>query len=411
MLSQMFDRSHQPPISRLDQLSKSSFLTSLPVDPRPQLLTLARSAECQKSISQALGADFHLRFASTSEQGLMEISQECPDVILCDLDNRPKDLIDYLKKSGFGSTPILIMANEKDRQKALAWIDHGATDILSSLQPAEVKARLSIYLHSAKAQRILQNEMKRPSINLCEMAGEITLKNRELFRTNRLKDEFMAMLSHELRNPINVISGFAEVLLSNTEDTELIQEAAQAIYRNAQFQVKLVQDLMDVSRSIAGKMILDCKPQELVQILKEVLPSAQTAAHSKGIKLFVHLKSSGLIQGDATRLSQVIWNLLSNAIKFTPEGGQVDIELQNQGNWIEFAVRDTGVGIEADFLPFIFEQFHQQDTTITKNYGGLGLGLAIVKHIVELHRGSIAAHSEGAGQGATFTVRFPSILN
>ena len=211
---------------------------------------------------------------------------------------------------------------------------------------------------------------------------------------------------------MNVISGFAEVLLQGCEDPQTVQESAQAIYRNAQVQIKLVTDLLDVSRGITGKLVLDPRPMDLKNLINDIIPPAREAASKKGVLLIVSSEiTSGTINGDPARISQVIWNLLSNSLKFTPSGGQIEVHLSGNNQWIELKIKDSGVGIDPNFLPKVFERFLQQDSSITKNFGGLGLGLAIVRHIVELHGGQVQAHSDGIGQGATFTVLLPLLSN
>jgi signal transduction histidine kinase len=291
-------------------------------------------------------------------------------------------------------------------------MSQGASDVINlPFEATEVQTRMNNYLQIYLARKALKSHFhcngRAPSLAL--LAQNATIKAQELDRTNKMKDDFLAMLSHELRNPINVISGFAEVLVDNSEDAELAKEAAETIYRNAQFQAKLIQDLMDVSRSMNGKMILECRPLELDFLLEEMLPSVETAAQKKNIDVKTQFNCAGLISGDCTRITQVIWNLISNAIKFTPDGGRVEIELRQKDEWIELLVRDTGIGIDPVFLPQIFEQFHQQDTNITRRFGGLGLGLTIVKNIVELHQGHVHAFSEGVGHGSSFILRLPSL--
>ncbi|WP_341528090.1 ATP-binding protein [Nostoc sp. UHCC 0302] len=225
---------------------------------------------------------------------------------------------------------------------------------------------------------------------------------------NRVKDEFLAVLSHELRSPLNPILGWSSLLLSNKLDEAKKAKALATIQRNAQLQSELIDDLLDVSRILRGKLSLNVAPVNLAATIQGAMETVRLAANAKSIKLQAALKAKdGKVAGDVTRLQQVIWNLLSNAVKFTPEGGQVNISLEQLGSHAQITVSDTGKGITPDFLPYVFDYFRQADGATTRNFGGLGLGLAIARHLVELHGGTIEAESLGVGQGATFTIRLP----
>ena len=225
---------------------------------------------------------------------------------------------------------------------------------------------------------------------------------------NRVKDEFLATISHELRTPLTAILGWAQMLRSGQLDEATAIKALGSIERNAQAQAHLIEDLLDISRIITGKLRLDVRPLELTPIVEAALDAVRPAAEAKGIRLQKQLDPrAGLVSGDPTRLQQVVWNLLSNAIKFTPRGGRVEVQVDRVDSQVELAVRDTGQGIPPHFLPCIFDIFRQADSTITRKHGGLGLGLAIVRHVVEMHGGTVQADSSGEGQGAVFTVRLP----
>jgi PAS domain S-box-containing protein len=225
---------------------------------------------------------------------------------------------------------------------------------------------------------------------------------------SRLKDEFLATVSHELRTPMTAILGWAHLLRGNTLDKPNAQRALDTIERNANAQAQLIEDLLDVSRIITGKLRLDARPVELAPIIAAATDAARPAAAAKGITLQIDPGATDLaVLGDADRLQQVVWNLLSNAIKFTPQAGEVRVSLGRNAGQAEISVRDTGQGIAPDFLPHVFERFRQADGAPTRQHGGLGLGLAIVRHLVELHGGTVAAASAGVGHGATFTVQLP----
>lgn len=225
---------------------------------------------------------------------------------------------------------------------------------------------------------------------------------------NRIKDEFLAVLSHELRTPLNSILGWAKLLRTRSFDAAKTAKALEIIERNAQLQTQLIEDLLDVSRILRGKLTLQMRPVELPTVITAAIETVRLAAEAKSIQLETIFEPTAFrVNGDPNRLQQVVWNLLSNAVKFTPSGGQVEIKLKRRGTQAQIAVSDTGKGIDSNFLPHIFEYFRQEDSTTTRNFGGLGLGLAIAHQLVELHGGTISAASQGIGLGATFTVVLP----
>jgi PAS domain S-box-containing protein len=225
---------------------------------------------------------------------------------------------------------------------------------------------------------------------------------------NRIKDEFLATLSHELRTPLNVVLGYARMLQTESLSPEDGPRAIEAIARNAEAQGKLIEDLLDISRITRGQMRLEPSRVDVAALLVESAEGVRPAADAKRITLEVGLDAGvGPITGDGTRLQQVLWNLLTNAVKFTDRGGRVRASVARSSGDVELTVSDTGVGIDPDFLPFVFEPFRQADPGLARRHGGLGLGLAISKKLVELHGGTIVVRSEGAGRGATFVVRLP----
>ncbi|HEX8141224.1 MAG TPA: response regulator [Pyrinomonadaceae bacterium] len=230
----------------------------------------------------------------------------------------------------------------------------------------------------------------------------------EAERANRTKDEFLATLSHELRTPLTAILGWSHLLRTNKLDEANTARALETIERNARSQSQLIDDLLDVSRIITGKLRLELRPVELVPIIETAIDSMRPAAEARAIRFDVALDhAASLVSGDASRLQQVVWNLFSNAVKFTPEGGSVAVKLECIDSHARITVSDTGQGIDPKFLPFIFDRFRQADGSTTRKHGGLGLGLAIVRHLVELHGGTIKVHSDGIGRGATFTLGLP----
>jgi signal transduction histidine kinase len=228
---------------------------------------------------------------------------------------------------------------------------------------------------------------------------------------NRLKDEFLAVISHELRTPLNAIVGWTTLLRSGKADQQLFDKGLEVIQRNALLQSRMIEELLDVSRIVAGKIVLDNQLLEIATTIDDAVSSIRPVADAKHITIFTDIHPDvGRLIGDANRLQQVVGNLLSNSVKFTPEGGQITVTAGRVGDAIELSVRDTGSGIDSAFLPHVFERFRQAAAP-ERSGGGLGLGLAIVRHLVELHGGSVTAHSEGIGLGAVFTVRFPSASN
>jgi PAS domain S-box-containing protein len=228
---------------------------------------------------------------------------------------------------------------------------------------------------------------------------------------NRMKDEFLATVSHELRTPLNAMLGWSRLLSGGSLDHETAKRGLQSIEQNAKAQSQLIEDLLDVSRIISGKFRLKAQPLEVAAVIEAAIDSVRPAVDAKGIRLEVILDpDAGPVSGDAGRLQQVVWNLLSNAIKFTPKGGRVQVRLLRINSHVEIEVSDTGQGISAEFLPYVFERFRQADGSISRSHGGLGLGLAIVRHIAELHGGTVAANSPGKDQGATFTIRLPLMV-
>ena len=235
-------------------------------------------------------------------------------------------------------------------------------------------------------------------------------RTRELREANRLKDQFIAMLSHELRSPLGAIRMWASLLRGGKLDAARTARAIEAIERSAMTQAQLVEDLLDVSRITAGKLVLDARPIDLAAVAEAALDAVRADAEAKEVRIEqVFELGGGRVQGDPARLQQVMWNLLSNAVKFSSRGGRVVLRLACGDGQAIISVRDEGEGIAPEFLPHVFEPFRQADSTDTRAHGGLGLGLAIVHDVVELHRGTIEVESKGKGQGATFTVRLPLV--
>ncbi|MGH7439392.1 MAG: ATP-binding protein, partial [Polyangiaceae bacterium] len=230
----------------------------------------------------------------------------------------------------------------------------------------------------------------------------------EAEHANRSKDEFVAMISHELRNPLGAIMGWTQILKTSVEDTEKVRRGIEVIERNARAQEQLVSDLLDMSRIISGKLRLDVSGADLIAVIHAAIETTRPAADARRITVDCMLDPSvAATTADPVRLQQCVWNLLSNAIKFTPQGGRVTVSLRRSDSHAAIEVTDNGIGIEPNFLPHVFERFRQAETVPTKRSGGLGLGLTIVKQLVELHGGHVSVESPGRGHGATFTIELP----
>jgi signal transduction histidine kinase len=230
----------------------------------------------------------------------------------------------------------------------------------------------------------------------------------EAERVSYMKDEFLATLSHELRTPLSAIFGWAQLLRMGEADSETIKEGIDVIDRNVRLQKQLIEDLLDMSRIISGKIRLDVQEVELPELIDNTIESIRPAADARSLRVERIVDPlAGPVSGDPSRLQQVLWNLLTNAIKFTPKGGKIQVVLERVGSHVELSVVDSGDGIDQEFLPYLFERFSQSDASTTRKHGGLGLGLSIVKTLVELHGGAIRATSDGAGKGSTFVIHLP----
>ncbi|WNN88414.1 PAS domain S-box protein [Gloeocapsopsis dulcis] len=285
-------------------------------------------------------------------------------------------------------------------------------------QPLIVQGRLLGTLSFASRTRtnftpeeidLLQSTCDQMAIALerANLNASLQQQAEQLIQVNRIKDEFLAVLSHELRSPLNPILGWTKLLQSGKLDAAKTAQALATIERNAKLQTELIEDLLDVSRILQGKLSLNIRQVNLAMTVEAALETVSLAAQAKAIEIQTTFDAQVGVLGDSSRLQQIVWNLVSNAVKFTPPGGRVAVRLTRVGNQAQITVTDTGKGIDPEFLPYVFEYFRQEDGATTRQFGGLGLGLAIVRHLVELHGGSVAADSLGEGQGATFTVKLP----
>jgi signal transduction histidine kinase len=327
--------------------------------------------------------------ANRLSKGLKILVSEEVDVILLDLglpDSTIEKTLSRVLPIAKG-IPVVVLSSLEDEAFGVNAVHEGAQDyICKSRMDGEILFR---------------------SLNYAIQRKKI---EEELRQANQTKDEFLATLSHELRTPISVIQGFAEMLVKQELPEEAKEQVLAAILRNAKLQVSLVNDLLDMSRIITGKFSLKSKALEMAPIIHDALETVSLSAHNKQIEILTFIDANvGSVLGDQIRLHQVMWNLLSNAIKFTPAHGTITVRLRSENFQTIIEVEDNGQGIEADFLPYVFDRFRQQDGSIRRQHGGLGLGLAIVKYIVELHGGQIKVKSEGKDKGTIFTVSFPSL--
>jgi signal transduction histidine kinase len=274
--------------------------------------------------------------------------------------------------------------------------------VLSAVQAA-VRARQRQYQIRSQIEAIKSSEEQRLKLLESERAAR-----GEAERASRMKDEFLTTLSHELRTPLNAIFGWSQLLKNAGNDRETVEQAIEVIDRNVKMQSQLISDLLDVSRIVSGKVRLEIQAVNLAEIIEAAIEGVRPAAEAKGIRLETVLDpQAGPVSGDPGRIQQVLWNLLTNAIKFTPRSGKIQVLTQRVNSQIEVSVSDTGEGIEANFLPYLFDRFSQADSSSKRKHGGLGLGLSIVKSLVEVHGGTVRANSPGKGQGATFTISLP----
>jgi signal transduction histidine kinase len=400
----------------------------------PLILVVEDNPDMSLFIRETLATEYRVDSAQNGREGLEKALQLRPDLILSDMMmpqmSGDQMLRELRKNREFDDMPVVLLTAKADDESRVKLLKTGAQDyLMKPFSTEELRARIGNLVTMKRAREILQKELETRSQDIETMTNALTARKRELQmmveerswlldeeqkarkeaeEANRLKDEFLATVSHELRTPLTSILGWARMLRTDKLDDFTLARALETIERNARSQAKLVEDLLDVSRIITGKLRIDARPVGLPGIIHAVVDAVRPAAEAKKIQLKVSLKpDAGIVTGDPNRLQQVIWNLLSNAIKFTPASGSAGIELNRVDSYVEITVSDTGQGIKSEFLPYIFDRFRQADSSITRKHGGLGLGLAIVRHLVELHGGTVEASSPGVGQGATFKVKLP----
>jgi len=330
--------------------------------------------------------------AYTLRTGQSDLLPDIPDELLVQA-ARDSEHLEILRQVGFKSVMTVPLRTQARILGVISFVSAESERQYSSadLQLAEELARrASLAIDNARLYRVAQRDRAKAEA------------------ANRIKDEFLAVLSHELRSPLNPILGWTKLLRTGRLDGTKTQQALETIERNAKLQAQLIEDLLDVSRILQGKMTLNIAPVNLTATIEAALETVRLAAEAKHIQIQTTFNPiSRTVSGDTNRLQQVVWNLLSNAVKFTPSGGRIEVRLTQVGTYAQIQVKDTGKGINPDFLPYVFDYFRQEDGTTTRQFGGLGLGLAIVRHFTELHGGTVQADSLGQNLGATFTIRLP----
>ncbi|MBD2411911.1 hybrid sensor histidine kinase/response regulator [Nostoc calcicola FACHB-389] len=411
-----------------------------PVEPIELLATVRSLLRIRRAEEAALSSarEWQSTFDSMND-GVSLVDQEgiilrCNRAMIEMVDKHPGEILGRLyhelinSQWGFGDGICFCRAKETHQRQVLEFQSQGRW-FAKTIDPAFNQQGtltgavfiLSDITERKQAQALLQEQNDR----LNQLMVSLQQQTEQAQQANRIKDEFLAVLSHELRSPLNPILGWAKILQTSQQDTGKTQHALKTIERNAKLQAQLIEDLLDVSRILQGKLSLNTVPVGLPFTIKAALETVRLAAEAKSIQIESIFESNiGQVLGDSGRLQQIVWNLLSNAIKFTSHGGRVEVRLErikDEGEamnqldthpleYAQITVSDSGRGISRDFLPYVFDYFRQADGTTTRKFGGLGLGLAIVRHLVELHGGTVLVASPGEGQGATFTVKLPLIV-
>jgi len=350
-------------------------------------------------------AGYEVLECGTGKEALQKTRELMPQLVLLDVqlpDMSGLDVCRRIKEDAVtGTIPVIqISATFVTKEHEREALKYGADIYLTEpLEPRELETVVSVLLRLGHTEAGLREALARERAARAQ-AEEAT----------QLKDEFLANVSHELRTPMNIIIGWAHLLRTGPLDDTQKQRATDAIERAARSQAQLIEDLLDVSRIVTGKFRLVMQDMDVGRVLQLASESLRPVAQARQITLNVVRDGvDARINGDPDRLQQVFWNLLSNAVKFTPAGGYVEVRLAPSEDGVSIIVADNGIGIDPQFLPFVFERFRQADSTSTRQHSGMGLGLAIVRHVVELHGGSVRAASPGEGKGSTFTVMLPRI--
>ena len=345
-------------------------------------------------------ARFTIDWVPDFDAGLETFCRAAHDVCLVDDNVGHRTGVEFIRAANDRGVeaPVILLTDKGEWDVDLAAMDAGAADYVTRFQltPALLERAIRYSIQQKRSEKARLKLLR-------EQAAR-----REAEAANRAKDEFIAVVSHELRTPLNAIMGWVQLLRMGDMDEETRNQAIDTIDRSAKTQSRLIEDLLDVSRIQSGKVRLEKTPVKLSLVVSCAVDGVRPTAEQRTLSLEARLDDVGVVIGDATRLQQVASNLLTNAVKFTPDGGRVTVELRCDGAQARLVVSDTGQGIEPEFLPFVFDRFQQGHAEVsTPRQQGLGLGLAIVRQLAELHGGTVHAHSDGAGKGATFTVTLP----
>ena len=387
------------------------------------------------------GIDAEVVMAASGEEALKRVLEGEFAAILLDVNMPGMDGLETAEllrqHRNARHTPIILVTAYADNVQSARGYELGAVDylqvpVIAPVMRAKVAVFLDLFLTRAalaRANRDLESRVAERTVELVKSNQRLQAEIEERLRAenereellarerllrgqaeelSRLKDQFLATMSHELRTPLNAIFGWTTLLRSRRLDEATQARALETIERNARAQKRLIEDLLDVSRIVTGKIALELTNVTPRRVIEGAIATMQPAAQAKEVTIVPVIgEVTGVLRGDPARLQQIVCNLLSNAIKFTPAGGRVDVELGMSGDHVQISVADTGQGIKREFLPHVFERFRQQDGSISRRHGGLGLGLAIVRHLVDLHSGTVEAQSDGEGQGARFIIRLP----
>ncbi|HUG55028.1 MAG TPA: ATP-binding protein [Vicinamibacteria bacterium] len=363
--------------------------------PRPKVLVVVPDSPRREKTAAALAQSGDVTAVADASSALATAFESAPDVVVADAE-AGEGLLNALRTDPRTSgVPVLVLAVRAGAEGTVEGLDADADEyLLKPVPDGELARRVDAHFRrSWRRDEALRRE---------------TAAREEAEAANRAKDEFIAMISHELRTPLGAILIWAQLLKGEELDGATVSRAVGMIERSTKTLAQLIDDLLDASRIIAGKLTFESRPLDVRPVIEAALEAAAPAVEAKGLTLSRTLASLlPPVSGDPSRLQQVVGNLLANAVKFTPAGGHVEVRLERDGAVVRVKVSDSGNGISPEFLPFIFDRFSQADTASTRKQKGLGLGLAIARHIVELHGGAIDAASEGEGKGSTFTVTLP----
>jgi len=398
---------------------------------KPLVLVVEDNPEMNLFITTTLAPDYRTATAANGQEGLEQAIALQPDLILSDVMMPQLSGDQFVQQvrthPELDTIPIVMLTARADQDLRIHLLRQGAQDyLMKPFSVEELRARAGNLITLKRVRDGLQAELASQSHDLDALVEEVSLRRRELQialntlqaqaeeleQANRLKEEFLAIVSHELRTPLNSILGWSQALRTRQFDPLTTERALETIERNARLQTGLIENLLDISRLLRGRLHLKKRSVEMRSVVEAAVETLQSSFTSKGIHLECQLPdTTGPVMGDRDRLQQIIEQLLSNAAKFTPAGGTVEIQLSQQDEMVTVQVRDNGQGIPPEALPYIFDCFRQADSSTTRQHGGLGLGLAIAHHLVELHGGEIQAESPGEGRGSTFTVTLPLMVS